>query len=173
MFSLPCPHCWGYFAEDIKIFFWRKLNTVYAFADLRALSPLNCVENSFWNCFISFQVVLFSYLLEELLVNRNNDLSKLKIRKLFASQEGRWWLLIDWLLQMTCYVITTIVSANWKYKNFFASHDDMTLWWHYYYLLRGADDDMRKEDCIFSESRLLLGPVVEISNLIFRCASIS
>ena len=112
---------------------------------------------------------LFLFLLKELLVNRNNDLSKLKIRKLFASQEGRWWLLIDWLidwlLQMTCYVITTIVSANWKYKNFFASHGDMTLWWHYYYLLRGADDDMRKEDCISSESRLILGPVVEISNL--------
>ena len=47
------------------------------------------------------------------------------------------------------------------------AHGEMTLWWHYYYLLRGADDDMRKEDCIFSESRLLLGPVVEISNLKF------
>ena len=47
------------------------------------------------------------------------------------------------------------------------AYGEMTLWWHYYYLLRGADDDMRKEDCIFSESRLLLGPVVEISNLIF------
>ena len=79
---------------------------------------------------VSFHFKLFffrTYLLEELLVNRNNVLSKLKIRKLFASQEGQWWLLnidwlIDWLLQMTCYVITTIVSANWKYKNFFASH---------------------------------------------------
>ena len=36
-----------------------------------------------------------------------------------------------------------------------------------YYLFRGADDDMRKEDCISSESRLILGPVVEISNLKF------
>ena len=33
--------------------------------------------------------------------------------------------------------------------------------------IRGADDDMRKEDCISSESRLILGQVVEISNLKF------
>ena len=38
---------------------------------------------------------------------------------------------------------------------------------HVIYYIRGADDDMRKEDCISSESRLLLGPVVEISNLKF------
>ena len=37
---------------------------------------------------------------------------------------------------------------------------------HVIYYIRGADDDMRKEDCISSESRLILGPViVEISNL--------
>ena len=38
---------------------------------------------------------------------------------------------------------------------------------HVIYYFRGADDDMRKEDCISSESRLILGPVVEISNLNF------
>ena len=38
---------------------------------------------------------------------------------------------------------------------------------HVIYYIRGDDDDMRKEDCISSESRLLLGPVVEISNLNF------
>ena len=38
---------------------------------------------------------------------------------------------------------------------------------HVIYYIRGADDEMRKEDCISSESRLILGPVVEISNLEF------
>ena len=38
---------------------------------------------------------------------------------------------------------------------------------HVIYHIRGADDDMRKEDCISSESRLILGTVVEISNLEF------
>ena len=40
---------------------------------------------------------------------------------------------------------------------------------HVIYYIRGADDEMRKEDCISSESRLIMiiGPVVEISNLEF------
>ena len=38
---------------------------------------------------------------------------------------------------------------------------------HVMYHIRGADDEMRKEDCISSESRLILGPVVEISNINF------
>ena len=90
MICVLCFLCLVHLAEDIlqktaKHFFCRNLNTVYAFADLRVLSPLNFVEHSFE--IVSIQVVCF--FLEELLVNRNNGLIKWKIRKLFASQEYR------------------------------------------------------------------------------------